>query len=74
MIKMAGIILIVLGILALVYQYGGFTYTETKKDAQIGPLVIQHDETKTIPIAPIIGGVFIVAGVAALVMGDRRNT
>ena len=74
MIKMAGIILIVLGILALVYQYNGFTYTETKKDAQIGPLVIQHDETKTIPFTPIVGGVFIAAGVAALCMGDRRNT
>ena len=72
MIRMAGIVLIVLGILALVYQ--GFTYTETKQDAQIGPLTIQHEETKTIPIAPIVGGVFIVAGVAALVMGDRRNT
>ena len=71
MIKMAGIILVVLGILALVYQ--GFTYTETKKDAQIGPLVIQHDETKTVPFAPIVGGVFIAAGVAALFMGDRRN-
>jgi uncharacterized membrane protein HdeD (DUF308 family) len=74
MIKMAGIILVVLGILALVYQ--GFTYTETKKDAQIGPLVIQHDETKTIPFTPIVGGVFIAAGVAALAlfMGDRRKT
>ena len=72
MIKMAGIILIALGILALAYQ--GFTYTETKKDAQIGPLVIQHDETKTVPFAPIVGGVFIAAGVAALFMGDRRNT
>lgn len=74
MIKMAGIILVVLGILALVYQYNGFTYTETKKDAQIGPLVIQHDETKTVPFAPIVGGVLIAAGVAALFVGDRRNT
>ena len=71
MMKMAGIILIVLGVLALVYQ--GFTYTETKQDAQIGPLTIQHDETKTIPITPIVGGVFIAAGVAALFFGDRRN-
>ena len=73
MIKMAGIILVVLGILALVYQYGGFTYTETKKDAQIGPLVIQHDETKTVPFAPIVGGVFIAAGIAALFMDNRRD-
>ena len=72
MIKLAGIVLVVLGMLALVYQYGGFTYTETKKDAQIGPLVIQHDETKTVPFAPIVGGVFIAAGVAALFIGGRK--
>lgn len=71
MIKMAGIILIALGILAIASQ--GFTYTETKQDAQIGPLTIQHDETKTIPITPIVGGVFVAAGVAALFMNNRRN-
>jgi hypothetical protein len=71
MMKMAGIILVVLGILALVSQ--GLTYTETKQDAQIGPLTIQHDETKAIPITPIVGCVFVAAGVAALFMGNRRN-
>jgi heme/copper-type cytochrome/quinol oxidase subunit 2 len=72
MIKMAGIVLIVLGILALVYQ--GFSYKETKQDAQIGSLTIQHKETETVPLPPIVGSVFIVAGVAALVIGGRRNT
>jgi hypothetical protein len=70
MIKMAGIILIVLGILALVYQ--GFTYTETKQDAQIGSLKIQHDQTETVPLPPIVGAVFIVSGVAALFIGKNR--
>lgn len=69
--KMAAIILIALGILALASQ--GFTYTETKQDAQVGPLTIQHDETKTIPLTPIVGGVFVAAGVAALLMNNRRN-
>ena len=72
MIKMAGIVLIVLGVLALVYQ--GFTYTETKQDAQIGTLKIQHNETETVPLPPLVGGVFIAAGVAALFIGNRRNS
>jgi hypothetical protein len=71
MIKIAGIALIVWGVLTLVYQ--GFTYTETKQDAQIGSLKIQHNETETVPLPPIVGGVLIVAGVAALFMGNRRN-
>ncbi len=72
MIKIAGIVLIVLGILALVYQ--GFTYTETKQDAQIGSLKIQNNESETVPLPPIVGSVFIVAGVVALVVGSRRNS
>ena len=64
------IVLIVLGALALVYQ--GFTYTQTKQDAQIGPLTIQHKETQSVPLPPIVGGVFIVAGIAALFIRDRK--
>ena len=69
---MAGIILIVLGILALVYQ--GFTYTETKQDAQIGSLKIQHNQTETVPLPPIVGAVFIATGVVALFIGKNRMT
>ena len=67
---MTGIVFIVLGVLVLVYQ--GFTYTQTKQDAQIGPLTIQHNETQSVPLPPIVGGVFIVAGVAALFVGSRK--
>ena len=70
MIKMAGIILIALGVLALVYQE--FNYKETKQVAQIGSLTIQNKETETVPLPPIVGGVFIAAGVAALFIGKRN--
>jgi len=69
--KIAGTALIILGILALVYQ--GFTYTETKKDVQIGSLKIQHNETETVPLPPIVGALFIVAGIGALFLDNRRN-
>jgi hypothetical protein len=69
--KLAGIILIVLGVLALVYQ--GFTYTQTEKDAQLGPIEIQHQETHSVPIPPIVGGICIVGGVLALAAGGRRS-
>jgi uncharacterized membrane protein len=72
MIKIAGIVLIAIGILVLVYQ--GFTYTETKQDAQIGSLKIQHDQTETVPLPPIVGAVFIVSGVVALFIGKNRGT
>lgn len=70
MIKIAGIALIVLGILAPVYQ--GFSYKETKQDAQIGSLTIQHKETETIPLPPIVGAAFIIAGAGALFINGRK--
>lgn len=64
-----GIILIVLGVLALAYH--GISYTETKQDAKIGPLTIQHEQTETIPVTPLIGGVILAAGVATLFLSNR---
>jgi UDP-N-acetylmuramyl pentapeptide phosphotransferase/UDP-N-acetylglucosamine-1-phosphate transferase len=69
--KLAGIILIVLGILGFVYQY--IPITETKQDAKLGPIEIQHQETHEVPIPPIAGGICIVAGVACLVMSGRSK-
>ena len=69
--KLAGIILIVIGIIALVYKY--VPITETKQDAQLGPINISHQETHDVPIPAIIGGVCILGGVAALVAGGRGN-
>jgi len=68
--KIAGIVLIVLGILALVYQ--NFSYTQTKQDVKIGTFEVQHQEPHDVTIPPAVGVVFIVAGVALVVVG-RRN-
>ena len=67
--KLAGIVLIIIGVLALVYQ--GFSYTKTEKDAQLGPIEIQHQETQTVPLPPIVGGVCIGGGALALALGAR---
>lgn len=67
--KLAGIILIVLGVLACIYQF--IPVTETKQDAKIGSLSIQHQETHYVPVA-IAGGVLIVVGVACVALGARK--
>jgi hypothetical protein len=67
--KLAGIILIVLGILALVYQ--GFDYTVHKQDAKLGPVEISHNETRSVWVPPVVGGALIVVGVGALVASGR---
>jgi hypothetical protein len=70
MTKIAAVILIIVGTLALIYQ--GFTYTQTKQDAKIGPITVQHNETEVVPLPPIIGGVCIVCGIGLFAFGTTR--
>ena len=68
--KLVGIVLIVLGVLALVYQ--GIQYTSKEKILDIGSIKLSADTKKPIPLPPIVGGVAVVAGVA-LILVDRRK-
>jgi hypothetical protein len=65
-----GIILIVIGIIALAYQ--GITYTTRERVVDIGPIQINADKTKTIPLPPILGGIALVGGIVLLVAGGRK--
>jgi hypothetical protein len=64
-----GIILIVIGIIAL--AYGGFSFTSSEKVAEIGPLKVEKEKTRTVPLPPILGAVALVGGVALLLVGRR---
>jgi hypothetical protein len=61
---LAGIILIVLGVISLAYQ--GITYTTHKKVLDVGPLQATTEEHKTIPLPPILGGLALLGGVVLL--------
>ena len=63
--KTAGILLMVLGVIALAYQ--GFTYTTREKVVDAGPIQISADREKSVPIPPIIGGAALIAGLYLLV-------
>ena len=68
---LAGIVLIVLGVVALVYQ--GVTYTRRETVVDIGPLHATADRERTLPIPPVLGVAAIAGGVALLVVGSRRR-
>ena len=69
--RIVGIILIVVGVLALIFQ--GITYTRTRQVVDIGPIEARAEEEETIPIPPIVGGILLVAGVALVVVGGRKS-
>ena len=66
-----GIILIVIGIVALAYQ--GITYTTREKVVDLGPIQVSADKTKTFPLPPIVGGIALVGGIVLLVMGSKKG-
>ena len=69
-IAVAGLLLIVLGVVALVYQ--GITYTTRETVIDIGPLHATADRQKTLPLPPIIGFVALAGGLALVFSGSRK--
>jgi hypothetical protein len=63
------VILIAIGVVAFAYQ--GITYT-TREKHDIGPFEVTTNETKHIPLPPIVGAVALVGGIVLLV-ADRRK-
>jgi hypothetical protein len=68
--KMLGIALIVLGVLALAYQ--GFTYTTRETVIDIGPIKATAERERTFPLPPILGIVAVAGGVALMFAGSRK--
>lgn len=71
-LAIAGVLLIVLGLAALVYQ--GITYTSHETVIDIGPLHATADREKTLPLPPVVGIAAVAGGVALLVAGLRKRT
>jgi uncharacterized membrane protein HdeD (DUF308 family) len=70
MASIAGIVLIVLGIIAFAYQ--GITYTTQKKVIDVGPIQATKTEHKTIPLPPVFGGIAIVGGIILMMAGAKE--
>jgi uncharacterized membrane protein YidH (DUF202 family) len=69
--KIIGIILIAVGIVGL--AYGGITWTHRKPVVDVGPVSVTHDETNSIPIPPVAGGICVVVGAILLATRSRAG-
>jgi hypothetical protein len=66
-----GILLIILGVIG--FAVGGVSFTHQKKDVDMGPLQISHEQKQTIPISPILSTIALVAGVGLVVVGAKSR-
>jgi len=70
-IMLVGMVLIVLGVVALAYQ--GVTYTSREKIIDLGPIQATHETKKTIPLSPILGGLALAGGVVLVILGAKKK-
>jgi hypothetical protein len=68
--KIAGVILIVLGLGSLIW--GGVPYNKTENVAQFGELKMQVTEKKVFTVPPWLAGIAILGGAALLFAGGRK--
>jgi hypothetical protein len=71
-IAIVGVLLIVLGLVALVYQ--GINYTTRETVIDIGPVHATADRQKTLPLPPVLGIAAVASGVVLLIAGARAHT
>lgn len=67
-----GLLLIFGGLAALAYPY--ITYTEKERVVDVGPIKIDKEETKHIPISQVAAVAALVVGLALVFSGSTRST
>jgi uncharacterized membrane protein len=65
-----GILLVVLGALALANQ--GFSYTHRGRVMDVGSMHVTREDHDRVSIPPILGGLALVGGIALLVVGGKK--
>jgi uncharacterized membrane protein YidH (DUF202 family) len=64
--KIAGIVLIAIGLVSLLL--GGITWTQNKKVVDIGPIQAERQEHHYLALPPVFGGAAVAAGVILLLV------
>jgi hypothetical protein len=68
--RMLGLLLVVLGVLAMVY--GGFWYTKEEKAVELGPVEVRVEKKERVNV-PLWAGVIAAVVGAAMVLTARRG-
>ena len=69
--KIAAIVLIVVGVIAL--AAGGISYPRAQQGIDLGPLEATTQPRETIPLPPVLGIAAIAGGIALLVGSGRKR-
>jgi uncharacterized membrane protein YidH (DUF202 family) len=69
--KILGIVLIVIGLIAL--ATGGLSWTRREKVVDLGPIQATAEKRETLPLSPVFGGAALVAGIVLVAVGSKKR-
>jgi hypothetical protein len=69
--RIIGLVLVIVGIVALVW--GGVFWTDRDTVVDAGPLEVQTEETEGFALPPVLGILAIVGGAVLMLVPDRRR-
>ena len=70
-LRVVGLVLVVIGIVALVW--GGVFWTRDETVIDAGPIEVNTEQREGVALPPILGVGALVAGIALLVVPSRRR-
>jgi drug/metabolite transporter (DMT)-like permease len=65
-----GALLILVGV--IMFSAGGFSFTSRERVADVGPIEVTTERTRSVPLPPILAGLAIVGGLVLIVASIRR--
>ena len=69
--RILGAILIIAGILGFLVT--GVSYTTSEQVIDAGPLQVEREQERSLPITPIASGILVVVGGVLTVVGTQRK-
>jgi len=69
--RIAGLVLIVIGIVAL--AFGGVFWTDRDTVLDAGPLQVTTEDRDGVALPPVVGGLALVGGIVLLVIPNRKR-
>ncbi len=70
-LTLIGVILVVLGLAAFIFDR--FSFTERTTAVEVGPIEVTTERERTISVPNIAAGAAIAAGLIMVIMGSRRR-
>jgi hypothetical protein len=65
-----GALLVFAGVVAM--SVGGFSFTTREKAAQMGPVQVTTERSRSIPLPTVLGGLAVATGIFLIVASSRK--